>query len=107
MHLCATGHVMKACRGVEVKFHAVLTLALDQGERSASRTNRFTLQEKRPRYPLNRRLAVPHSRFGRFGEQTSVVPCGNGTPDRRARSLVAVRSTRPRVLICAVTPLES
>jgi hypothetical protein len=46
-----------------------LTSALDGGEWSASRSCRFTPQEKSPRYPLDRRLGRPQSRSGCYGEK--------------------------------------
>jgi hypothetical protein len=44
----------------------------------------FTLQPlyprgNRPRYPLARRVGGPQSRFGRFGDESSLTPAGNWT----------------------------
>ena len=47
-------------RGAEVQLHSFLTSALDGCEWSASRPGRFTYS-KELRYPLNRRLCVPHT----------------------------------------------
>jgi hypothetical protein len=47
---------------MEVHLHAVLTLALDGGEWSASRPGRFTPKERVPWYPLDRRLGGSQSR---------------------------------------------
>ena len=53
--------------GVEVPLHCFLTSALGGGEWSTLYvyTGRFTLW-KEFRYPLNRRLIVPQSWYGRF-----------------------------------------
>ena len=45
----------------------------DGGEWSTSRPGRFSHPGKEPRYPLNRTLCRPQSRFGRFGEDKKAV----------------------------------
>jgi hypothetical protein len=37
-------------------------------------------QGKSPRYPLDRRLGGPQSRYGRCGEEENLAPAGNRTP---------------------------
>jgi hypothetical protein len=51
-----------------------LTSALDGGEWSASRPDRFTPQGKRPWYPLDRRLGGPQSCSGRGREEKNSQP---------------------------------
>lgn len=43
----------------------------DGGEFSASRSDRFN-PEKEPRNKLNRRVSLPQSRYGRFGEEKNL-----------------------------------
>jgi hypothetical protein len=62
---------MKAYGGVEVQLHAFLTLALDGGERLASRPDRFNSRARAP-VPLDRRLGGPQSQSGGGGEEESV-----------------------------------
>jgi hypothetical protein len=50
---------MNAYGGVDLKLHTFLTLALDEGEWSASRAGPFT-----PGYPLDRRMGRPQSWSG-------------------------------------------
>jgi hypothetical protein len=33
-----------------------------------------------PRYPLNRRLGEPQSRYGSYEKEKNIVPAGNRTP---------------------------
>jgi len=47
--------------GVKVQLHSFLTSVRDAGKWSTSRPERFTLGERAPRYPLDRRLEVPHN----------------------------------------------
>jgi hypothetical protein len=54
---------------VEVELHAFFTSALDGGEWSASRPDRFTSLGKSPWHPLDRRLRGLQNRFGRGGEE--------------------------------------
>jgi hypothetical protein len=49
------------------------TSALDGGEWSASSPGRFTPKERAPRYPLDRRLGGPQSRYGRGGEEKNLL----------------------------------
>jgi hypothetical protein len=44
-------HVIKTCGGVEVYFHAFLTLALDGCEQSGSRSESFTPGERARQLP--------------------------------------------------------
>jgi hypothetical protein len=76
-------------QGMEVRFdiwesrgiaHPFLTSALDSGEWSVSRPERFTPGEKSPRYPLDRGLGEPQSQSGRYGEEKNLAPAGNRTP---------------------------
>ena len=65
-------HVIKACRGVQVQLPSFLTLALDGGEWSNSRSGLLNPHPReRNRYPFNRTLDGPQNKFrsGRF-EQT-------------------------------------
>jgi hypothetical protein len=57
---------MKAYRGSRGTPPLILDLALDGGEWSTSRPDRFT-PEKELQFSLNRRLSGPHSQSGRFG----------------------------------------
>jgi hypothetical protein len=56
-----------------------LTLAADGGELSASRPCRFIPGGKKPRYPLDKRLGGPQSRFGCCREEKNLSPAGNRT----------------------------
>jgi len=56
-----------AYRGVEVQFHSFLTLALDVAEWSTSHPGHLTL-DKKPQYPLKRRLGGFQSESGQFRE---------------------------------------
>jgi hypothetical protein len=51
-----------------------LTSALDGGEWSDSRPDRFTPQAKSPWCPFDRRLGGPQSRSGRRGEEKKSQP---------------------------------
>lgn len=62
-----TRHNMKAYGRVKLQLHSLLTSVLDGGKWSTSRPERFTLGERAPRYPLDRRLEVPHNRSGQSG----------------------------------------
>jgi len=61
---------MKTYKGVEVEFHAFLTLALDGGAYSASLSGRFS-PENRPRFQLDKRMGGLHSRSERDVEETT------------------------------------
>jgi hypothetical protein len=66
-------------------------------------------QEKSPWYPLDRRLGVPRSRYGRGEEEkNSQPPPGNEppNPDRQARTSVAIPTELPRLLGYLVTPFK-
>jgi hypothetical protein len=52
----------------------ILDLGTNGGEWSALRLCRFTLRERTPWYPLDRRLGVPQSRPGRGGEKENPQP---------------------------------
>jgi len=56
--------------GVEVWLHSFLTLALDGSEWLTSCLGHFTARGKVAQYMLNRRLGVPWSWSGHFGEET-------------------------------------
>ena len=47
-------------------------------------------ERKKSRYPLDRRLEVPHTLSGRFGEEKSFSPTGIRTLDRPARNIFLV-----------------
>jgi hypothetical protein len=51
-----------------------LTRTLDGVEWSAPRPLPFYLRGNSPRYPLDRRLGGPQSRFGRCGEEQNLLP---------------------------------
>jgi hypothetical protein len=75
LSLCLTKHhAMKTYWGVEVDLHVFLTLALGGGEWSALLPGRFTLREKSPWYPLDKRLGGPQSHPGRGGEEKNSNP---------------------------------
>jgi len=65
--------------GVKIWFHSFLTSALDGGEGTALRPDRFTL-EKELRCPFNRRLGGPHSRSGRFGKDEHLLSLSGVEP---------------------------
>ena len=73
-----------------------LTLSLDGREWSASRSCRFT-----PRYALNKRLAGPHSRSGRFAEEKNLLPRSGIEPfvSRPAQSAVTTGLSYPSFLL--------
>jgi hypothetical protein len=50
-------------------------------------TRLLSPERKKSLYPLDRRLKVPHTRSGRFGEEKSFAPIGIRTLDRPARNL--------------------
>jgi hypothetical protein len=56
---------IKACGGVEILLHALLSSALDRSELSPSRFGRLTQVSP---YPFNRELLGPYSRSGPFRE---------------------------------------
>jgi hypothetical protein len=64
---------MKAYCGMDIQLHTFLTSALDGGEWSVSRPDRFTKGNNR-RYPLDRRLGGPQSQAGRGGEEKNSQP---------------------------------
>jgi len=75
--------------GRQILLHSFLNTTPDGGEWLASRPGRFTPDKER-RYPLNRRLGGPQSRFRGFVKRYKfLVPTGIRTPNRPARSLVA------------------
>jgi hypothetical protein len=51
------------------------------------------LERKKSRYPLDRRLEVPHTQSGRFGEENSFALTGIRTLDRPVRNLFPVLTT--------------
>jgi hypothetical protein len=58
------------------------------------------LRGKSPRYPLDRRLGGPQSRYGRRGEEKILDPTGTRTPNPRSSSPwpVAIPTTPSRLL---------
>jgi hypothetical protein len=77
---------MKAYGGLDVEIHIFLTSALAGAELSASRPGRFTLGERAPWYPLDRRLSGPQSRSGRRGDEKILDLTGTRTPTPQASS---------------------
>jgi hypothetical protein len=74
---------MKTYGGVNVQINVFLTSALAGGEWSASRPGRFTPGESAPpphRYPLDRSMSGPQSRFEIYGEVTILDPTGVRIP---------------------------
>jgi hypothetical protein len=68
--LCLIKHqAMKTYCGSGCIAARILNLGTRWGGWLASRLGRFTPQEKRPRYQLDRRLGGPQSRSGRGGEE--------------------------------------
>jgi hypothetical protein len=59
--------------GVEFYLHTFLISPPDGGELSPSLPGPFT-PRKEPRYPFNRRLIGPHSRYGRFAPRDTQRP---------------------------------
>jgi hypothetical protein len=57
-------HTVKSYVSIELEFYVSITSALVGGEWLASRPCSFTPLEKRPRFPLDRRLGGPHSQSG-------------------------------------------
>jgi len=68
-----------------------LTSVLDGDEWSVSRHGRFNPGEG-TRYPLDRRLGGPHSRYGRNGEDKKSLPypCRESNHAHPARNLVTI-----------------
>jgi hypothetical protein len=85
---------------MDVTVYWFLTSTLDCGEWRASRSGRLTPGMKNPGYPVNGRLGGTHSRPGRFGEQTFLVPAGKwrqtgsplSTPNELFRKIKIVHS---------------
>jgi hypothetical protein len=63
---------MKTYVGVEVELHAFLIPAQDEGERLDSRPGNFTLEDRVPGNPLDRKLGETQSRSGGVGEEKSL-----------------------------------
>jgi hypothetical protein len=69
--------------------------ALYEDERAASLSGRFT-HAKEPRYQMNRRLGVPQSRSGPFGEEKKLLPpTGIRTVDHPSRNLITTWLRQP------------
>jgi hypothetical protein len=62
--------------GMEVQLHLFLTSALDEVVRPASHPDRFTPRYRAPPPPhfLKRRLGVPQTQSGWFGEEKKIFP---------------------------------
>jgi hypothetical protein len=67
-------HAVKAYRGAELWLHSFLTSAPDGGEWLTPSPGLFTSRKKR-RCSLNRRVAGPQNRSGRFGQIKIFCPC--------------------------------
>ena len=75
----------------------LIPTTLDAGEWSCLRHGHF-ISGREPRCPLKWRLARPHSRSGRTGEEKkSLSQTGIRTPDRPARTSVATPITLSRL----------
>ena len=86
-----------------------MTTALEGAEGSASRRGR-SLPPAKTRYPLYRRLGGPQGRSGQVRKISP--PTGNRSPDRPARSSVAIPTELPGpptviTLIINVTQMEA
>ena len=90
-------HAMKHVGGAEVQLHSFVTSALDKGEWSNSRPDRFT-PEKELRYPLNTRLGGPRSRSGRYGEHKNVCPYRDSNAESHRSQRGATPTTLPPAL---------
>ena len=84
-----------AQRGVEVQLYSSKTSALEGVEWLATRPGP-TLPPGKTRYPLYRRLGGPQ---GRSGEAENLAPNGIRSPDRPARSSVAIPTELPGPLL--------
>jgi len=71
---------MRTYGRVAVQLHALLTSALDGGELSASRSDRFILEKKRPLHPFYRSLVGPQSHSGRGGDENKFIPLSEIEP---------------------------
>jgi hypothetical protein len=93
-------HTMKVGLQDRSRGTAPLIFILDTRKRSVGAFTPRPLypQGKSPRYPLNRRLRGPHSRSGRFGEETKILPLAGNKRfhDRPARSLITTPTELPR-----------
>jgi hypothetical protein len=69
-----------------------MTMALEGSEGSASRPG-HSLPPGKTQYPLYRRLGVPQGRSGQVRKIS--LPTGNQSPDRPARSSVAIPTELP------------
>ena len=78
--------------GLEVCLYPFITTALEGGEGLASRPG-HCLPPGKTRYPLHRRLGRPQGRSGQVRKISP--PTGIRSPDRAARSPVAIPTTLP------------
>ena len=83
--------------GVQPQLHSFLIWAIHGGEWLRYWAGRFTAWNW-PLYSMNRSLNGPKSRSGRLGEENTLLPpTGIQTPDRPARSVVAIPTTLSRL----------
>jgi hypothetical protein len=85
-------HAMKTYGGMEVQFHAVLTLVLDGGEWSASCPSPFTPGERGPHYPLDRRLGGPRAGLNVVAKRRIFAPCQELNPSHPACSIITIQT---------------
>jgi hypothetical protein len=87
---------MQAWGGIEMQLHSFLPSALDGSKWWTSRPGRFTHGEE-PRFRLSRRLDVWALQpvWTIWRREKSIAPAGMRTPDRPARSMVAITLRSP------------
>jgi hypothetical protein len=86
-------HAMMMYRRMEVQLHALLILALDESEWSASCHNHFTPCKEPPQYPLDRRLGGPQSWYKHNTEVKillTLLGIKSRSPSCPANNLVAI-----------------
>jgi len=92
---------MKA-HALEVLLHSFLTVALDGSECLASRSGRFT-PEERSLVPIKRGLDGSQNPSDRFGKKNFFASAEIRTPDRSLLSLVTVLAALFRFVGCLIS----